>query len=184
MRSRSIFLLAVYLTWGSTFAVAQAVARQGIAEAPSPVPGIVNFKSPMILELSVPHLSDLAMVQVNGMINLPSVEKFVCDKDVTILDMTISKEVKKPNKNRTVDFEIGGLVKVAPSFDRAVDLGFRLLKGQIILAKETLRNLKTSEKRTTPFRVALSILQEQIIPATTPDDRIVLEITVTVRDDS
>jgi hypothetical protein len=135
----------------------------------------------MILELPLP---DVRPLKRDAYVKLPDVHKYVCDDHVTLLSLTVGKEQAGSKRTRWVAIVLSGLVLVADSFDRRVDVALRLESGDEVVAAQTLRNLKAEEERATPFRVVMPVDAAALVAAYSAEARPVLEISLTVRDDS
>jgi hypothetical protein len=177
MHRRIPLLLVGLLLTGRGAALSQVVAHQGVA----PAPETVSFQSPMILELTFPNVSSL---DPGSQTKLPAVGNYVCDNDVRLQNLTVAKEYKGPRKARSLELVIAGGVLVADSYDRRADVALRLKSGDTILATQTLRNLKAEERRYSPFRILMPVDESSLTAAYAAATAPVLEVTLTVRDDS
>lgn len=75
-------------------------------------------------------------------------------------------------------------VFVSESYDRRVDILLRLKSGEELLASQKLRNHKAEEGITTPFRITLPVDESKLLAAYEVEAPPILELTLTVRDDS
>ena len=177
MQQRFLLAPLALLAFDAGSAIAQVAARQGVA----PPPAIVNFDSPMILDLPLPNVATL---DSDVQLQLPSVRKYICDSHVQLLNLAIAKEYKGPKKSRSLALVLLGAVFVADSYDRRFDLALRVKSGNDVLAAQTLRNQSAEEQRIMPFRILLPIAESRLISAYSAEPPPVLELTLTVRDDS
>jgi len=177
MQQRNLLALLILLAFEASSAVAQVAARQGVA----PPPAIVNFDSPMILDLPLPNVAKL---DSDAQLQLPSVRKYICDSNVQLLNLALAKEYKGPKKSRSLALVVLGAVFVTDSYDRRFDLALRIKSGDDVLAAQTLRNHSAEEERSTPFRILLPIDESRLSSANSAEPPPVLELTLTVRDDS
>lgn len=177
MPQRSLLVLAATLMLGAGICRSQVTAHQGT----SPPSEIVHFASPMILDLPLP---DLGSVDAGSQAQLPKVRMYICDRDVSLLNLAIAKQYKGPRKARSLQLVISGSVFVAESYDRRVDIDLRLKSGDEVLGTQRLRNHKTEEGRSTPFRLFLPVDESRVIAALAAQPAPTLEVTLTVRDDS
>jgi len=158
-------------------AIAQVAARQGIALPPN----IEKFESPMILDLPLP---DVRPLDAHSQMHLPNIRKYVCDNNVQLLNLAIAKQYKGPRKVRSLELVVSGSVFVADSYDRRVDIALRLKSRDAVLASQILRNYSTEEDRSTPFRILLPVDESRFVDSYMVQPGPVLEVTLTVRDDS
>jgi hypothetical protein len=107
-----------------------------------------------------------------------------CDDHVTLLNLMVAKHYKGPRKARSLELVISGSVSVTDSYDRRVDIALRLRSGEETIASQTLRNHSTEEERVTPFRILLPVDESKLVAAYSTEHAPVLELTLTVRDDS
>lgn len=155
-------------------AAGQVAARQGASSEK-------HFASPMILELPLPNVDRL---QEGSTVRLADVQSFICDRHVTLIDLTVTKRYKGRKKARTLELVLSGLVHVAPSYDRRIDLAVNLRSGEEVFSSETLSNRSAEERRSMPFQVLLGADESGLAAAMSSDKPPVLELTLTVRDDS
>jgi hypothetical protein len=172
-----LVVLVLLMTTGLGAAFAQAAARQGVA----PPPDIIKFESPMILDLPLPNVG---AVEAGSQLQLPNVRKYICDNDVQLLNLAIGKQYKGPKRARSLDLVVSGSVFVADSYDRRVDIALRLRSGEDVVASQILRNYSTEEERTTPFRILLPVVESRLLAAFSAEPAPILELTLTIRDDS
>lgn len=170
-------LLVGFLCIARSPATGQVAARQGVA----PQPEIVNFESPMILDLPLPNVGPLGP---HAQMQLAKVRQYVCDHDVQFLNLAIAKQFKGPRKARSLELVVSGSVLVTDSYDRRVDIALRLRSGDDVLASQILRNQSAEEERSTPFRILLPIAESRLLAAYATEPAPILEVTLTVRDDS
>lgn len=176
LREPMVFAVSL-LTVATVHASAQAAARQGVA----PPPEIQHFESPMILDLALP---DVGALEPRTQMKLPSVRKYVCDNDVTLMNLAVAKRYKGPKRSRSLDLVVSGLVFVEDSYDRRVDLALRLKSSERIMASGRLDNYSAEEGRTTKFQLFLPVDESELLSALAADPAPTLELTLTVRDDS
>ena len=155
----------------------QVTARQGT----SPAPEEVHFASPMILDLPLPNVTAIGP---DSTLRLPEVYRYICDNHVLLRGLTVTKQYKGPRKARSLELLISGQVFVAESYDRKVDIAFRLLSLDTQIATQTLRNLKAEEGRATLFRVVIPVDEQKLLSAFAAEKPPILQLTVTARDDS
>jgi len=157
------------------------MAQVEVHQGPSAPSDLVNFASPMVLDLRVPSI---ARVPFGSQLQLPDVRKYVCDRDVSLLNLTITKNRKSRRDEQDLLLMVSGAVLVANSYDRRVDIELRLKAADQVLVSQTLKNLSTEEERSTPFTVTLPITDAALRGAFTPQRGPTLEVTLTVRNDS
>jgi len=155
----------------------QVAARQGTA----PVPQEVHFASPMILDLAFPNV---APIEPGSAMRLPEVYKYICDNHVLLRGLTVAKQYKGSRKERSLELLVSGQVFVAESYDRRVDIALKLLSLDTGIATQILRNLKAEEGRATPFRIVIPVDEQKLLSAYEAEEPPILQLTVTVRDDS
>lgn len=155
----------------------QATARQGTA----PPPEVSHFASPMILDLPLPNVTSL---EPGSVLRLGDVYKYICDNHVKLLNLTIGKQYKGPKKARSLELIVSGSVSVIDSYDRRVDIALQLRSGEEKIASQILRNFSAEEERTTPFRILLPVEESKLAAAYSAEQAPILELTLTVRDDS
>lgn len=170
-------IAALTLVAASARAEMQVTARQGTPPAPQEV----HFASPMVLELPFPNVT---AVGPDSVLRLPEVYRYICDNHVLLRGLTVEKQYKGPRKARSLELLISGQVFVAESYDRKVDIAFRLQSLDSDIATQTLRNLKAEEGRATPFKIVIPVDEQKLLPAYTAETSPILQLTVTVRDDS
>jgi hypothetical protein len=173
-RTSPLVLIGLLTALGFVPAMAQVTARGETASE------ILEFESPMILDLPLP---DVGTLTPDAQRRLPDVHKYVCDDDVSLASLAITKRSKGPKRARTYELVITGVVVVADSYDRRVDIAFRIRSGEETLLLETLHNLKTEEGRATPFRFDLPSLESRLAAASGEGSTLNLELTLTVRPD-
>jgi hypothetical protein len=156
---------------------AQVAARQGTA----PPPQEEHFASPMVLDLPLPNVAALG---TGSALRLPEVRKYICDQHVSLLGLTVSKQYKGFRKARSMELVVAGSVFVDDSYDRRVDIAVKVRSGGQELAAQTLRHHSAEEERTTPFRVVIPVDEARLTEAAASEHPPVLELTLTVRDDS
>lgn len=172
------FILATLLAAAPMSASSpQVTARQGTA----PSPQEQHFASPMVLDLQLPKVTAL---ESGSSLRLPDVRKYICDNHVTLLNLTVAKQYKGPRKARSLELILSGFVSVTESYDRRVDIALRLRSGEEKIAAQMLRNLKTEEGRLTPFRILFPVDESKLEATYSSENPAVLELTLTVRDDS
>jgi hypothetical protein len=177
MQRTAQIVVVLALVAASARAETQVTARQGT----SPVPQEVHFASPMILDLPFPNVTT---IEPGSALRLPEVYRYICDKHVLLRGLTVTKQYKGPRKARSLELLISGQVFVAESYDRKVNIAFRLLSLDTEIAKQTLRNLKAEEERATLFRIVIPVDEQKLLSAYAAEEPPVLQLTVTVRDDS
>jgi hypothetical protein len=155
----------------------QVTAKQGV----SPEPEIVRFNSPMILELP---LANLGTLEPGTRRKLPGVRKYLCDNDVSFTTLYIEKEFRGRKKARELTLVITGSIFVADSYDRLSDLAIRVKSRDRVIATHVTRGISTEEERTTPFRLVVPITEAALSEALAAEQDPVLELTLTVRDNS
>lgn len=156
-------------------ATPQVSARQGVDS-----PEVVNFNSPMVLDLTLPNI---AAVPPDSQMQLPDVRKYICDKNVSLLNLAITKRITGRKSEHSLELIISGSVLVEASYDRRVDVTARIKSGDHVLASQTLRNVSAEEDRKTSFHVAVPIAESDLASAYAGTARPSLELTLTVRDD-
>ena len=135
----------------------------------------------MIIELPMPAVLELSGV---APIPLPDVSKFICDRNVSLIDLTVTTSHKGPRKARTLELLLRGAIRVTESVDRRTDLAVRIRNEERVYSAQSLRNHETEEGRSTGFRMALPVEDEAgFLSAIGSEDPPMFEITVTVRDD-
>ena len=159
-----------------TAASTKVTAHQGTAPSE-----IVNFASPMILDLALPNV---AALDETSRAHLPSVKQFLCDRNVSLQDLAVAKQYKGPKKSRSLRLVVSGAVLVDESYDRRVDIGLRLKSGGEVLGEQKLRNLKTEEGRSTPFHLIFPVEESRLVATYAASPEPTLELTLAVRDDS
>jgi hypothetical protein len=177
MQRSTGLILAMLIAAAPMPASSQVTARQGTA----PPPQVTHFASPMVLDLPLPNVIPL---EPGSMFRLGNVRNFICDDHVTLLNLMVAKEYKGPRKARSLELVISGTVSVTDSYDRRVDIALRLRSGEETIASQTLRNHSTEEERVTPFRILLPVDESKLVAAYSAEHAPVLELTLTVRDDS
>lgn len=177
MQRSTVLILAMLIAAVPTSASSEVTARQGTA----PPPEITHFASPMILDLPLPNVTPL---EPGSSIRLGDVRKFICDQHVSLLNLTVTKEYKGPRKARSLELVVSGLVSVTDSYDRRVDIALRIRSGEEMIASQTLRNYSTEEERVTPFRILIPVDESRLTAAYSAEQAPVLELILTVRDDS
>jgi hypothetical protein len=177
MQSSPALLLVLLAVATPMSASPQVTARQGTA----PPPQETYFVSPMILNLPLP---DVTLLKPGSMLQLGNVRNFVCDNHVRLLNLTVTKQYKGPRKARSLELIIAGMVSVIDSYDRRVDIALRLRSGEETIASQTLRNYSTEEERVTSFRILLPVDESMLVAAYSAEPAPVLELALTVRDDS
>jgi hypothetical protein len=155
----------------------QATARQGTA----PPPQEVYFASPMILDLPLPNVTSL---DPRSVLRLGDVHKYICDNHVRLLNLTVGKQYKGPKKARSLELIVSGSISVIDSYDRRVDIALQLRSGEEKIASQILRNFSAEEERNTPFSILLSVDEARLAAAYSAEQSPLLELTLTVRDDS
>ncbi|HXU33875.1 MAG TPA: hypothetical protein VN851_25165 [Thermoanaerobaculia bacterium] len=179
MKRKTVLLITLALLVAALpiFAAPQVTARQGEASAPK----IVQFESPMILDLPLPNILGLKPGSAK---RLAEVRNYICDKDASLLSLTVAKQYKGPKKARTLELIVAGLVSIIDSFDRRVDIRLRLKDGDVEIGAGILRNYSTAEERNTEFSVSVPVNEAKLQAAYDSEHGPVLEPTLTVRDDS
>jgi hypothetical protein len=155
----------------------QVTARQGTA----PPPQEEHFASPMVLDLPLPRVTAL---EPGSLLRLADVRKYICDQHVTLLSLTVAKQYKGPRKARSLELVVSGFISVTDSYDRRVDITLQLRNGEEKLSAQTLRNYSTEEERVTPFRILLPVDESKLEAAYSSENPPILELMLTVRDDS
>jgi hypothetical protein len=174
---RSIGLILVALVAAASMpASPQATARQGTAPSPQE-----HFESPMILDLPLPNVTSL---EPGSQMRLADVHKYICDNHVSLLNLMVAKRYKGPKKARSLELIVSGFVSVADSYDRRFDIALQLRSGEERIASQTLRNSSAAEERSTPFRILLPVEESKLVAAYSAEQAPLLELTLTVRDDS
>jgi hypothetical protein len=152
----------------------QVTAHQG-------TPEVTSFESPMVLDLPLPNIAPLA---ADSQLQLPDTRKYVCDKNVSLVNLAITKRVKGHRDKISTQLVVSGSVVVERSHDRRVDIALRIQSKDHVLASQTLHNLKAEEGRRSAFQVTLPVDDKVLRDASTSEPQPTLEITLTVRDDS
>jgi len=135
----------------------------------------------MILDLPLPNVLPL---EPDTQIQLPKVGKYICDNDVQLLNLTIAKHYTGPRKARSLELLVTGSVLVSDSYDRRVDIAVRLKSGDAALGSQILRNFRAEEERSSPFRILVPVPEPALVSAYGQQPTPILELTLTVRDDS
>lgn len=174
---RSAPLLVVLLATTQISASAQVAARQGTA----PPPQEQHFASPMILDLPLPNV---IAIEPGSILRLADVRKYICDSHVSLIGLAVAKQYKGPKKARVMELVVSGSVLVTDSYDRRIDLALKLRSGDDEIAKQILRNYSAEEERATPFRILVPVEEARLAAAYSPEAPPVLELMLTVRDDS
>lgn len=177
MRREPLLLLVGLLTIGLIPALGQVSARQGVA----PPPDDVAFASPMVLELPLPNMEP---IQPDAQVKLAEVRKYVCDNHVRLFGLTLGKQYRGPRKDRSLGLVLSGSAWVEESYDRRVDIAVRIKAGEEVLGSQTLRNVSAEERRITPFRLVVPVDEAKLLAAYAAEPRPMIELTLTVRDDS
>lgn len=177
MQRSTAFILAALIAAAPVSGSPQPTARQGTA----PPPQEVRFESPMILDVPLPQVTS---IEPGSTLRLGDMRKYICDNHVSLLNLTVAKQYKGPRKARSLDLVISGSVSVTDSYDRRVDIGLQLRSGEEKIAAQTLRNLSAEEERVTPFRILLPVDESKLAAAYSAEQAPLLELTLTVRDDS
>ena len=176
-RLAQFVVAALALVAASAKADMQVTARQGTA----PVPKEVHFASPMILDLTFPNI---ASIESGAEVRLPEVYRYICDSHVLLRGLTVAKQYKGFRKARSLELRFSGQVFVAESYDRRVDIALRLLSLNTEIATQKLRNLKAEERRATLFEIGVPVDEQKLLSAYAAEEPPILQLTVTVRDDS
>jgi hypothetical protein len=174
---KAVILFIVLLVAAQLPASPQATAKQGTA----PPPKEVHFASPMILELPLPNVSP---IEPGSYLRLADVRNYICDNHVSLVNLTVAKQYTGPRKARSLQLVIAGSVLVIDSYDRRADIALQLRSDEQVLASQALRNYSTEEERLTPFRILLPVDESRLMAAYTEAQPPILELTLTVRDDS
>ena len=169
--------LAVQLSAVPIHASPQATARQG----ETPAPKTMQFESPMILDLPLPNVLSL---KPGAAKRLAEVRNYICDKDVSLLSLMVAKRYRGYKKTRSLELVVSGLVSIIDSYDRRVDIRLRLKDGDAEIGAAILRNYSTAEERNTEFSISLPVDEPRLEAAYSSEHGPVLELTLTVRDDS
>lgn len=182
MQRVTLLALAVLASFGLSPspvapAAGQVSARQGVA----PPPETVAFASPMVLDLPLPNVERISK---DTQIRLPEVRKYICDQHVSLLNLTLAKQYRGSRKSPSLELVLSGSVWVAESYDRRVDIGVVLKTGDGTLATQTLRNLKAEENQMAPFRIVVPVEEARLLSAYGAEPTPLIELTLTVRDDS
>ena len=177
MLTRALITALVMLSSTAAATLGQVVAKQGEA-LPSPDK---HFDSPMILELPLPNVASL---DDHSSLRLADVRHYICDSNVSLLNLTVSKQHRGTRKSRSLEIVVAGTVWVAASYDRRVDIAVALRSGETNLASNVLRNQSAEEERLTSFRVSLPVDESRLATALAAAPSPTLVLTVTVRDDS
>lgn len=177
MQRSTALLLVILAPTAPVSASPQATARQGTA----PPPQNTHFESPMILDLPLPNV---ASIEPGSSLRLGDVRKYICDNHVSLLNLTVAKQYKGPRKTRSLELIVSGSVSVTDSYDRRVDIALQLRSGEEKIAAQTLRNVSAEEERLTPFRILLPVDESKLVAAFSAGQAPLLELTLTVRDDS
>jgi hypothetical protein len=177
MQRAAQIVVVLALVAASARAETQVTARQGT----SPAPQEEHFASPMILDLPFPNV---ATIEPGSALRLPEVYRYICDNHVLLRGLTVTKQYKGPRKARSLELLISGQVFVAESYDRKVDIALRLLSLDTKIATQTLRNLKAEEGHATVFRIVIPVDEQKLLSAYAAEKPPILQLTVTVRDDS
>lgn len=149
---------------------AQAVVRQGTTED---LPFNV-LKSPMLLELP---FGDFAAMKDGGSKMYTDQAKYVCD-DVILEKIKIKKKIK--DGGQLIRLVITSDIYVRPSYDRAVDLRFTLLKGTSSTASTDLRQVPTKEQRTKEVDAQLELSADAFDRLFSGPDQPVLKVVLAV----
>jgi hypothetical protein len=177
MQRAPLLVLVGLLTAALGPALGQVSAHQGVA----PPPDVVNFASPMVLELPLPNMEP---IQSDSYVKLPEVRKYICDNNVRLFSLTLSKQYKGPRKSRSLELVLSGSIWVEESYDRRVDIALGIKGGNDVLGAQALRNLSAEERRVTPFRIVVPVDETKLLAAYAMEPRPKIELTLTVRDDS
>jgi hypothetical protein len=176
-RSLGLILAACVAAAPISASSPQATARQGTA----PPPQEVLFASPMVLELPLPQVT---AIEPGSALRLADVRKYICDNHVRLLNLTVAKQYKGPRKARSLELIGSGFVSVTDSYDRRIDIALQLRSGEEEIAAQTLRNYSAEEERVTPFRILLPVDESKLEAAYSSENPPLLELILTVRDDS
>ena len=166
---QSTFLLAALLL-GAPALRAQAVARQGTA---ADLP-FNELKSPLVVELPFEAFEGMKDGDTK---TFTDQAKYVCD-DVMLDKIKVKKKVK--DGGSLVRLVITIDITVRPSYDRAVDLRFVLMKGQLPLATQDLRQFRTPEDRTRMAEVKLDIAMDTFRRAFEGPEKPILKVVLAV----
>ncbi|HSK78039.1 MAG TPA: hypothetical protein VLQ45_16425 [Thermoanaerobaculia bacterium] len=170
-------LLLIIATSGSNPSRAQIVARQGN----DPTAQVVHFQTPMVLDLVVSALADLRpgkKLQFAG-----NFRRYVCDDDVFFSTLELTKRVHD-RRTRALELELSGYLTVLESYDRLADVTVRLVKNGVNVASGTTPRISAEEGKTSFFRVKFTIPENELANAFSSGPEPVLQITLSVRDNS
>ena len=169
-------IVAVILLLAAAPGPAQVTARQGTA----PPPDIVRFSSPMVLQIP---LTDVRQLEVGTQRKLPSLRKYLCDENVSIIALYVEKIATGSRRERGIALSVDGTLFVSDSYDRLVDVGLRLMRNERVYASNTIRSISAEEERAIPFKVLLPVSQA-VLDEAFAEGEPKLELTLTVRDNS
>lgn len=177
LRSAALyFFLAVPVAAAPILAPPQVTARQGTAALDTGL-----FESPMILDLPLPNLQPF---KSGVTLKLPDVRTYICDNNVSLSTLGVTKRYNGPKKARSLVLIVSGFISVTDSYDRRVDIKLRLKDNEEVLTTGVLRNSKAEEGRVTPFRLSLLVDESKFQAAYSPGRTPILELTLTVHNDS
>jgi len=173
-RLARISAVAVCLSMPSV-SIAQIVARQGTVDAEH------QFKSPMILQLPAPNLTKLPAG--TRIVVSADIGRFTCDV-VSVATLTVEHKTGPRHSTGKLIAEFAGSIGVPASFDRLVAVSLVVRRGEMTLGKTSAANINAEEGRSTPFRATIALDEAQLISAFSSEPLPILEITVTVRNNS
>lgn len=176
MHGKALLVVVCLVAGAAGASWAQATARQG--DSPSDV---VEFDSPMILELPLPAQK---LLVAGTQVHLANVRRYICDDDVSLLNLRLGKGREERGSAGELELVVTGAVLVADSHDRRVDIALRLKSGDEVLASETLRNYSVEEGATRPFRLVLPVQESMLDAAYAAQPKPMFELTLTVRSDA
>ena len=155
---RSIFSLC----WGALLLLAvsgetsaQVAAYQGVAKEDP----VEEFESPMVLELPLPDLGDLAVGSTKNIGQ--KLRHFVCE-DTSIHALLVKRgRDKKRDGSLETSLDLQGFLYVRPSFDRLVNVELTLLKDDAVIAKAVKRRIDAEEGDRTKFKTSFKVQAEE-----------------------
>ncbi|MCB1058516.1 MAG: hypothetical protein KDD11_23680 [Acidobacteria bacterium] len=173
MKGLAIAVIALALAPSS---LAQVTARQGEPTQREQT----EFHSPMVLEVPLPDLTRLSLGQ--GMLISRELGRFVCDD--ANLNGSLWVDLRKPRRGEEgkAVLEFRGSVHVRESYDRLVDLTFRVKGSEEVLGEGVVRKLDVEEERTRPFTARVAVSEEGLRRSLASEPGPTVEITVNVKD--
>ena len=171
---RVVAVVAAFGFAAAPCADAQVIARQGSASADD----VVQFRSPMILELPISNLVTLSKAEP-----IAGARKYRCD-GVYFSTLQIEKRRTSRDNAHNITFAVSGTIFVPESNDRFANVTVRLKKGDTSLAAGGRFNIDAEEVKVTPFVVLFDVPKADLADSYATQPAPVLEVTLAVRENS